>query len=435
MPLLAQNDIVIYLSFRPLDRLKNKHNSSFIDQGFVYPGESLSLNMKRVNLPPSGMKFKWYLEKDGESGTLPSNMRVSPTGAVLTIAELRKEQEGILACAVYTNMDIFATKLRFLIKEINQTNNLLLFMATRPPVFSRHIRQESAHTEEYDEEDDMQHLPDRIRKKFKKISSREIHKRDNEDSEIAYLQQNMQNPLQNKDNPPGVILPDNLQQDLLLGNFSEDILTKTRNYETRNENIATRNVQNNPMNMQEPYSLQQDLPMQAAEELLNKGTNNKNPNSDQIAKNIQGLDSNKYPLNSVQPQEETRINDPEILLSLSTRTPRQIPQQSISGADHNTLRPIILQLEKPDGIKQIKSADRLSRLISKCTSDLQCSADATCIRQDPVENGFCRCTKGFQGNGIFCWEEIKARSSALAFRYRRSRSIERNLNLKESIWN
>ncbi|GIY99224.1 EGF-like domain-containing protein [Caerostris extrusa] len=189
-----------------------------LDQGFVYPGESLSLNMKRVNLPPSGMKFKWFLEKDGESGTLPSNMRVSPTGAVLTIAELRKEQEGILACAVYTNMDIFATKLRFLIKEINQ-NKL-----ARDP------------------------------------------QRDNEDSDIAYLQQNMQNPLQNKDNPPGnfqklepavkdmedllsksmnyenpyqnivmgnigVILPDNPQQDLLLGNYSEDILTKNRNYE------------------------------------------------------------------------------------------------------------------------------------------------------------------------------------------------------------
>ncbi|GIY99222.1 hypothetical protein CEXT_458821 [Caerostris extrusa] len=122
-----------------------------------------------------------------------------------------------------------------------------------------------------------------------------------------------------------------------------------------------------------------------------------------LQKNIQGLDSNKYPLNSVQLLEETPINDPESLLSLSTRSTRQISQQSISGADHNTLRPIILQLEKPDGIKQIESADRLSKLISKCTSDLQCSADATCIRQDPVENGFCRCTKGFQGNGIFCW--------------------------------
>ncbi|GIY69073.1 EGF-like domain-containing protein [Caerostris darwini] len=92
-----------------------------LDQGFVYPGETLSLNMRRVNLPPSGMTFKWYLEKDGESGTLPSNMRLSPSGAVLTIAELRKEQEGVLACSVFTNMNVFATKRRFYIKELNES--------------------------------------------------------------------------------------------------------------------------------------------------------------------------------------------------------------------------------------------------------------------------------------------------------------------------
>ncbi|GFW98239.1 ig-like domain-containing protein [Trichonephila clavipes] len=89
------------------------------DQGFVYPGETLMLNMKRVNLPPTSMKFKWYLERDGEYGTLPSNMRLSPSGGVLTISELRKEQEGILVCAVFTNKDFFATKQRFLIKEMN----------------------------------------------------------------------------------------------------------------------------------------------------------------------------------------------------------------------------------------------------------------------------------------------------------------------------
>ncbi|KAF8786489.1 putative surface-exposed virulence protein like [Argiope bruennichi] len=115
--------------------------------GFVYPGETLMLNMKRVSLPPANMKFKWYLEKDGEYSSLPSNMRLSPSGGVLTVSELRKEQEGILACAVFTNMGFFATKQRFLIKEMNQTNNMLLYVPTRSGPKGRKKR--SANSDNY----------------------------------------------------------------------------------------------------------------------------------------------------------------------------------------------------------------------------------------------------------------------------------------------
>ncbi|GIY99228.1 hypothetical protein CEXT_458851 [Caerostris extrusa] len=59
-------------------------------------------------------------------------MRLSPSGAVLTIAELRKEQEGVLACSVFTNMNVFSTKRRFYIKELNETNNQLLLFPQRP---------------------------------------------------------------------------------------------------------------------------------------------------------------------------------------------------------------------------------------------------------------------------------------------------------------
>ena len=58
------------------------------------------------------------MEKDGEHGTLPSNMKVSVTGSSIKISELRQEQEGILACSVYTNLHVLATKKRFLIKDL-----------------------------------------------------------------------------------------------------------------------------------------------------------------------------------------------------------------------------------------------------------------------------------------------------------------------------
>ncbi|GFT72512.1 uncharacterized protein NPIL_274191 [Nephila pilipes] len=84
-----------------------------------------------VSLPSESMTFRWFLEKDPD--VLPSNMQASSTGAVLTVSELRKEQEGVIACAVYTNLGVLATQRRFLIKEVNQDNNKLIFLATRPP--------------------------------------------------------------------------------------------------------------------------------------------------------------------------------------------------------------------------------------------------------------------------------------------------------------
>ncbi|GFX81839.1 uncharacterized protein TNCV_2570391 [Trichonephila clavipes] len=90
-----------------------------IDMGFVYPGETLILNIESyITLPPVSLRYVWYMEKDRELGTMPSNMKTSLSGTTLQISELRKEQEGIMACAIYTNLDILIAKKRFLIKEI-----------------------------------------------------------------------------------------------------------------------------------------------------------------------------------------------------------------------------------------------------------------------------------------------------------------------------
>ncbi|KAG8188556.1 hypothetical protein JTE90_007164 [Oedothorax gibbosus] len=102
-----------------------------IDQGFVYPGETIVLNMRRTTLPRQGLLFKWFMENDGEKSTLPSNMKLSPTGEVLHISELRQEQRGIITCAVFTNLGFFATKQRYLLNvsgSIGYQDSGLLFV-------------------------------------------------------------------------------------------------------------------------------------------------------------------------------------------------------------------------------------------------------------------------------------------------------------------
>ncbi|GIY21062.1 EGF-like domain-containing protein [Caerostris extrusa] len=50
------------------------------DLGFVYPGETIMLNMDSfISLPLESMQYVWYLEKDSKSGSLPSNMKRSPS--------------------------------------------------------------------------------------------------------------------------------------------------------------------------------------------------------------------------------------------------------------------------------------------------------------------------------------------------------------------
>ncbi|CAL1275509.1 unnamed protein product [Larinioides sclopetarius] len=84
-----------------------------------------------ITLPTEGMSFKWVLDK--RLSTLPSNMRPSKSGASLRISELRKEQEGVVACSVFTNLGVQATHVDFSIKQVESDNNKLVFVATRPP--------------------------------------------------------------------------------------------------------------------------------------------------------------------------------------------------------------------------------------------------------------------------------------------------------------
>ncbi|GFS64978.1 uncharacterized protein NPIL_229091 [Nephila pilipes] len=349
----------------PVEKLNFKIRLMAVDQGFVYPGETLMLNMKRVNLPPTSMKFKWYLEKDGEYGTLPSNMRLSPSGGVLTISELRKEQEGILVCAVFTNKDYFATKQRFLIKEMNQSNNMLLFMPTRPPVQSNRWRR-GTNNEGF--------------------------------VELSAIDTENSIPIPGLESKSSSTEEQSKRQD-----FSEMGLP----YESNARRVDRQFVPSDDQMGQLPN---RPIPT------YNRPAAASNPES------IQGIEGR--PISDMTPADmpilkAVKQEQTENRLTISNEP----PNSPIDQYSENNKEEIILELEKKMDTSASKAQDHLSQMISTCISDMQCSADALCIQRDPKVPGFCRCTEGFQGNGIFCWEEIKVRSAAVYSEHQLGESV------------
>lgn len=66
---------------------------------------------------------------------------------------------------------------------------------------------------------------------------------------------------------------------------------------------------------------------------------------------------------------------------------------------------IILNIEKIRGPKRITAEEQISKLISSCLSDYECSEDATCARSNLKQPGYCKCLPSFYGVGIFCRED------------------------------
>ncbi|KAF8789633.1 hypothetical protein HNY73_007559 [Argiope bruennichi] len=122
--------------FAALKPHKNKTYHINPNIGLVYPGSTLALRVASyISLPSDGMTFKWELDSDRgfRFAHLPSNMRPSPTGSSLRVSELRKEQEGLLVCRIYTNLGIHAAAILFDIYKVESDNNQLVYVATRPP--------------------------------------------------------------------------------------------------------------------------------------------------------------------------------------------------------------------------------------------------------------------------------------------------------------
>lgn len=80
-----------------------------------------------------------------------------------------------------------------------------------------------------------------------------------------------------------------------------------------------------------------------------------------------------------------------------------------SNRNTNKIQNIVMEVERRPDMADARADDSISKLIATCKSDQQCAPNAVCVQG----SGFCRCSVGFQGNGIFCWAEAQMRSSGM----------------------
>ncbi|KAG8186921.1 hypothetical protein JTE90_000394 [Oedothorax gibbosus] len=499
-----------------------------VDQGFVYPGETLMLTMKSVDLPPTSMQFQWYLERQGaraEELSLPSNMKVSPSGAVLTIWELRREQEGVVACSVYTNLGILATKRRFLIKEMSKHNNQLLFDPTRPSKANRSKRylnpgknlqwayrtpkdndvyneysflegpkNDEDHLKPYqlpqnnglDNSDstDLEDLKseDRPNVESNRHSKSNRLKRDlNLDENIKWTYRTPKNnDVYNEDSIPEDRnreerhlkprqLPQNKKVDNGFNKDSEDPSSKDHlnvdpNRQLRpfripkySEVDTIGKMDSEDLSSKDHHNVdpeRQSRPLRhpkynGVDTNDNKDSTSEDPNSDasrssrafklpqngvhksynvdwksedQLDDNRQSrsditqgeMNDNEYDYDNQDDKIERRgaqdQDDPD-----QQDYPRRSNREGDNDQQQNIARQPNHKQVAVDIVREEvhkNTQEDYSRMISACKGDLQCSSDAECIQQEPDRPGFCRCNPGYRGNGIFCWEENQAKTSA-----------------------
>lgn len=84
------------------------------------------------------------------------------------------------------------------------------------------------------------------------------------------------------------------------------------------------------------------------------------------------------------------------------RTREKFKQGKSNGKDD--FSEIVLNIGKVNRPRQI-AEDWISRLISSCIGDYDCSETAVCVKINLKQRGFCRCLPGSRGVGIFCREE------------------------------
>lgn len=81
-----------------------------------------------------------------------------------------------------------------------------------------------------------------------------------------------------------------------------------------------------------------------------------------------------------------------------------------SNRNANKIQNIVMEVDRRPDVADERADDSISKLIASCTSDQQCAPSAVCVQG----SGFCRCSVGFQGNGIFCWADAQMRSSGMS---------------------
>lgn len=90
--------------------------------------------------------------------------------------------------------------------------------------------------------------------------------------------------------------------------------------------------------------------------------------------------------------------------AVAAQPPYEKQPQPTGGAKKEDFSEIVLSIDKV-GRPRLVTEDKISRLISSCSSDFDCAETAACVRTSLKQRGFCRCLPGSSGVGIFCREE------------------------------
>lgn len=330
------------------------------DLGFVYVGETIDLSIESyIALPFESVTYDWYTEKEGEIATLPSNMRVSANGQTLRISELRQEQEGIIACSIYTNRNVHATKKRFLIKDLSKTEDVLKTFSHKEPSLQIeiHNRQKKAfkHRSKLVNDNKTDLTRDKSVAKRKSKIKRKFSKAKLKDGKANFDGHRHTRTRPNQD----VKL-------LLMKRFpnaAESTKTKlaTKRKSKRQKEISHAELEGDSYTIFRPTA---------------DASNNSSRKLQLIKRDPE--DEDIYP---------TAESDEGIGTDFS------------NTADRGTLN---IDFNKEMRLED----DNIARIISDCVRDFQCSKHASCVRKNIKSEGFCRCLPGYYGPGIFCREEI-----------------------------
>ncbi|XP_042902964.1 uncharacterized protein [Parasteatoda tepidariorum] len=378
-----------------------------INLGFLYLGETITLNIDSfISLPAESIKYRWYVEKNGERGTLPSNMKKSLSGRVLTISELRKNQEGIVACSIYSNLNVSVAKRRFLIKHISKgyESALLSNVSNRK---SRHLEIEEGMKNIFSDMDKRKSDSNYSKEGFEmpKITidssghlthtPTSIYQNKYLMNQLSKFQINPELADYNKMNHPPLNI---FKPQHSFKPYGEEILDDDESSTTK----VSENDQSKVLSkLQNPESFNYFSMKQSFKDADEIST--AHPNEQ---KTIEQKPNEQKP-NEQTPNEQKPNEQKPNEQTPSEQTPNeQKPngkKQKSEGADlEDSSANKASRLSEGKERKSIE--DSISKLISECNKNTQCSIHATCINQYSSIPGFCRCDAGFQGNGVSCWE-------------------------------
>ncbi|XP_035212038.1 uncharacterized protein LOC118186120 [Stegodyphus dumicola] len=312
-------------------------------------------------------------------------MKRSDTGELLRISELRKEQEGTIVCSVYTNSEFFATKRRFLIKELE--NEALVVSRNRTHAYKK--------------------AADPVNN-FKHFSRRKAK------NSIPQVLKEQAYALRGQRESEATVKKMKMLKRWKRNVFQRDIPV----FQQMNENEEPSNLEKISDSPNEAVSYQPLKYIQSDHSIKYKRSQQKSYQNKGRSTKIRERQL-KPP-----PAEENEYNDDFLnypIVNVHVTEEEIVPSDSKSGMgtrisqmDDQQAGERGFSIIKTDIVRKQKSKmsadDKISKLITKCKKDRECSMHATCFKYNQKKLGFCKCVSGFHGNGVFCWEDTHDRN-------------------------